>query len=51
MRTIASDLSPFYLARARDNVAYWKGQRASGLQLGRTDDTGAFATWTLPQLP
>eukprot|EP00775_Hariotina_reticulata_P007520 gene7520-7731_t len=40
MRTIASDLSPFYLARARDNVAYWKRQRAPGLQLGRTDDTG-----------
>eukprot|EP00879_Flechtneria_rotunda_P014865 GHRR01015532.1.p1 GENE.GHRR01015532.1~~GHRR01015532.1.p1 ORF type:complete len:444 (+),score=155.17 GHRR01015532.1:980-2311(+) len=40
LRTIASDLSPFYLARARDNVNYWKRQRAAELDLGGKDNTG-----------
>ncbi|WIA35683.1 hypothetical protein OEZ86_004089 [Tetradesmus obliquus] len=40
MQTIAADLSPFYLARARANVAYWKGQRAPALDLGGMDGTG-----------
>lgn len=41
MQTIASDLSPFYLARARDNLSYWRNQRAPGADLGGTDGTGA----------
>lgn len=40
MSTICADLSPFYLARARDNVAYWKSQRAPALDLGGMDGTG-----------
>lgn len=40
MSTIASDLSPFYLSKARDNVKYWKSMRAPSLDLGGTDKTG-----------
>eukprot|EP00878_Enallax_costatus_P019970 GHUV01021087.1.p1 GENE.GHUV01021087.1~~GHUV01021087.1.p1 ORF type:complete len:502 (+),score=114.24 GHUV01021087.1:180-1685(+) len=40
MSTIASDLSPFYLSKARDNVKYWKSMRAASLDLGGTDKTG-----------
>jgi hypothetical protein len=42
MSTIAADLSPFYLARARTNVAYWKRQRAPALELGGMDGTGVW---------
>lgn len=41
LNTIASDLSPFYLAKARDNVNYWKSQRAARLNLGGPEGTGA----------
>lgn len=40
MRTVASDLSPFYLSDARSNMAYWQRQRAAGQQLGGTDGSG-----------
>ncbi|KAF8057919.1 Scube3 [Scenedesmus sp. PABB004] len=40
MSSVAADLSPFYLAKARDNVAAWKAQRAPGLDLGGADGTG-----------
>jgi hypothetical protein len=40
MSTICADLSPFYLARARSNMAYWKRQRAPALDLGGMDGTG-----------
>jgi hypothetical protein len=40
MSTICADLSPFYLARARSNMAYWKRQRAPALNLGGMDGTG-----------
>lgn len=40
MSTVASDLSPFYLSKARDNVKYWKSMRAPSLDLGGTDKTG-----------
>lgn len=43
MSTIASDLSPFYLTKARDNVKYWKSRRAASLDLGGTDKTGTAA--------
>jgi len=33
-QTVASDLSPFYLSQARDNVTYWKRQRAPNADLG-----------------
>lgn len=48
LSTIASDLSPFYLAKARDNINYWKSQRAAQLQLGGPDGTGGVvpcSTW------
>lgn len=35
-----SDLSPFYLAEARNNIKYWKKQRAPDAQLGGPDGTG-----------
>ncbi|KAI8475763.1 MAG: S-adenosyl-L-methionine-dependent methyltransferase [Monoraphidium minutum] len=34
MQTICSDLSPFYLDAARNNVAYWKRARQAATQLG-----------------
>eukprot|EP00198_Chlamydomonas_reinhardtii_P006153 XP_001695489.1 predicted protein [Chlamydomonas reinhardtii] len=40
MRTVCSDLSPFYLARARNNVRYWRRLRAPGRFLGGVDETG-----------
>lgn len=40
LNTIASDLSPFYLAKARDNIRYWKSQRAAQLDLGGPEGTG-----------
>lgn len=36
-----SDLSPFYLAAARDNLRYWKSMRAPNADLGGVDGTGA----------
>ena len=35
-----SDLSPFYLSRARDNLKYWKKMRQPGSYLGGSDDNG-----------
>jgi hypothetical protein len=35
-----SDLSPFYLAEARRNLAYWKRMRAPNAQLGGVDGRG-----------
>ncbi|KAG2430118.1 hypothetical protein HXX76_010217 [Chlamydomonas incerta] len=40
MRTVCSDLSPFYLARARNNMRYWRSLRAPGRSLGGVDETG-----------
>ncbi|KAG2447858.1 hypothetical protein HYH02_007314 [Chlamydomonas schloesseri] len=40
MRTVCSDLSPFYLARARNNLRYWRRLRAPGRSLGGVDETG-----------
>eukprot|EP00198_Chlamydomonas_reinhardtii_P006152 XP_001695488.1 menaquinone biosynthesis methyltransferase UbiE/COQ5 [Chlamydomonas reinhardtii] len=40
MRTVCSDLSPFYLARARNNMRYWRRLRARGRFLGGVDETG-----------
>jgi hypothetical protein len=40
LKTVASDLSPFYLAKARENVNYWKSQRAAQLDLGGPEGTG-----------
>lgn len=40
MPTVASDLSPYYLANARDNVRYWKRLRAPGLNMGGEDGSG-----------
>jgi hypothetical protein len=40
MRSVVSDLSPFYLARARDNLAYWRSLRQPGRQLGGVDGNG-----------
>lgn len=37
-QTVASDLSPFYLAAARDNVAYWKRARQPAADLGPGPD-------------
>jgi hypothetical protein len=45
LNTIASDLSPFYLAKARDNVNYWKSQRAAQLNLGGPEGTGQLVVW------
>ncbi|GLC41359.1 hypothetical protein PLESTM_001187400 [Pleodorina starrii] len=38
--TVVSDLSPFYLARARANMRYWAEMRQSGRQLGGVDGAG-----------
>lgn len=38
--TTVSDLSPFYLARARDNLKYWKQMRQPGSYLGGSEDMG-----------
>ncbi|GLC55740.1 hypothetical protein PLESTB_001020600 [Pleodorina starrii] len=38
--TVVSDLSPFYLARARSNMRYWAEMRQSGRQLGGVDGAG-----------
>lgn len=43
LNTIANDLSPFYLAKARENINYWKSQQAPGANLGGADGTGE--TW------
>ncbi|KAL6748723.1 S-adenosyl-L-methionine-dependent methyltransferase [Haematococcus lacustris] len=40
MRSVCSDLSPFYLARARRNLQEWKALRQPGKALGGVDDTG-----------
>jgi ubiquinone/menaquinone biosynthesis C-methylase UbiE len=40
MPTVCSDLSPFYLAKARENCGYWARQRAGGRSLGGVDGTG-----------
>jgi ubiquinone/menaquinone biosynthesis C-methylase UbiE len=40
MCTVVVDLSPFFLAKARENLRYWKQQRAAQLDLGGTDGTG-----------
>jgi ubiquinone/menaquinone biosynthesis C-methylase UbiE len=36
-----ADLSPFYLAEARQNLRYWKSQRAAGAALPGVDRNGA----------
>jgi hypothetical protein len=33
-QTVASDLSPFYLAKARDNILDWKAKRRPSADLG-----------------
>ncbi|EFJ52588.1 hypothetical protein VOLCADRAFT_103077 [Volvox carteri f. nagariensis] len=38
--SVISDLSPFYLARARENMRYWRDLRQPGRGLGGVDDTG-----------
>lgn len=40
MRTVCSDLSPFYLKRARDNMKEWKRLRQPNKWLGGVDDAG-----------
>jgi hypothetical protein len=50
MSTIAADLSPFYLARARANMAYWKRQRAPALELGGMDGTGVYSCFIFVRL-
>ncbi len=40
MSTVVSDLSPFYLERARANMRYWRDSRMAGRDLGGTDGTG-----------
>lgn len=40
LRLTVSDLSPFYLQQARDNMRYWKRLRAPDAQLGGVDGTG-----------
>lgn len=40
MKTICSDLSPFYLAKARENLKYWKSMRQPSKSLGGPDGTG-----------
>ncbi|GIL58513.1 hypothetical protein Vafri_13460 [Volvox africanus] len=40
MPSVVSDLSPFYLARARNNLSYWRALRQPGRRLGGVDDTG-----------
>lgn len=41
MKTVASDLSPFYLGRARDNVRYWHETAGKDMgDLGGSDGTG-----------
>lgn len=45
LNTIASDLSTFYLAKARDNIRYWKSQRAAQLDLGGPEGTGEGRVW------
>ncbi|GIL81672.1 hypothetical protein Vretifemale_10697 [Volvox reticuliferus] len=40
MPSVVSDLSPFYLARARNNLNYWRALRQPGRRLGGVDDTG-----------
>lgn len=40
LRLTVSDLSPFYLQEARQNVKYWKGFRAPNSSLGGVDDAG-----------
>lgn len=47
LNTIASDLSPFYLAKARDNIRYWKSQRAAQLDLAGSEGTGEGLVWTI----
>ncbi len=32
--SVVSDLSPFYLAAARENLAYWRRSRQQGRQVG-----------------
>ena len=41
MPLTVSDLSPFYLSAARDNLRYWKRMRAPDADLGGVDGTGA----------
>jgi ubiquinone/menaquinone biosynthesis C-methylase UbiE len=40
LQLTVSDLSPFYLAEARSNMAYWKRMRAPDAQLGGVDGAG-----------
>lgn len=41
MSTVVSDLSPYYLAKARENIKYWKSQRvAPAVDLGGPDGAG-----------
>eukprot|EP00798_Chlamydomonas_sp_ICE-L_P005822 gene5822-6107_t len=40
MKTICSDLSPFYLAKARENLKYWKSLRQPDTSFGGPDKTG-----------
>lgn len=40
MRSTVSDLSPYYLAAARRNMAYWKRLRQGDADLGGVDGTG-----------
>lgn len=43
MPSVVSDLSPFYLARARENLGYWRRMRQPGRALGGVDGTGVTA--------
>ncbi|GLI61171.1 hypothetical protein VaNZ11_003459 [Volvox africanus] len=40
MPSVVSDMSPFYLDRARNNLSYWRALRQPGRRLGGVDDTG-----------
>lgn len=41
MPSVCSDLSPFYLAKARSNMDYWRRMRVpQGTDLGGVDGTG-----------
>lgn len=40
LQLTVSDLSPFYLAEARENMRYWKRMRAPDAQLGGVDGAG-----------
>ncbi len=41
MRTVVSDLSPFYLAKARENVRYWARLRRNVSSVGDSSSSGS----------